>query len=100
MRLIDIDELRGCAIIRPLSHKDMGHILSCSNILIHTEIPTAYDVKHDKEIRSKTIEEFMEQIERKLLEVHPDEMRYTHTSCGIVNICRDIAEEMKAYEED
>lgn len=23
-----------------------------------------------------------------------------YTSCGIVNICRDIAEEMKAYKED
>ena len=43
-RLIDIKELQGCAIIRPMSHEDMVHINSCSNRINHNEIPTAYDI--------------------------------------------------------
>ena len=44
-RLIDIDELKGCAIIRPTTHEEMEHICACKNFLNHFEIPTAYDVE-------------------------------------------------------
>lgn len=44
-RLIDIDSLKGCAIIRPTSHESIEHIKQCGNdVLNHNDIPTAYDV--------------------------------------------------------
>lgn len=44
-RLIDIDSLKGCAIIRPTSHESIEHIKQCGNdILNHNDIPTAYNV--------------------------------------------------------
>lgn len=44
-RLVDIDSLKGCAIIRPTSHESIEHIKQCGNdILNHNDIPTAYDV--------------------------------------------------------
>lgn len=98
MRLIDIDELVGCAIIKPMSRKDMGHILSCSNILIHTEIPTAYDTKHEQEIRNKAIEEMLGQIEIRFLGVHPDKLYWGYTPSDVVDICKEIAEEMKEVD--
>lgn len=44
MRLINIDELKGCAIIRPHSREDMKAIKSCSEVIPHNEITTAYDI--------------------------------------------------------
>lgn len=44
MRLINIDELKGCAIIRPHSRADMKAIESCSEVVLHDDIPTAYDI--------------------------------------------------------
>lgn len=45
-RLIDIDNLKGCAIIRPTSHESIEHIRQCGNdVLNHNDIPTAYNVE-------------------------------------------------------
>lgn len=45
-RLIDIDSLRGCVIIRPTSHEIIEHIKQCmDDALSHDDIPTAYDVE-------------------------------------------------------
>ena len=44
-RLIDIDELKGCAIIRPTTHEEMGHVLDCKNYVCHDDIPTVYDIE-------------------------------------------------------
>lgn len=45
-RLIDIDSLKGCAIIRPTNHESIEHIKQCGDdVLNHNDIPTAYDVK-------------------------------------------------------
>lgn len=43
-RLIDIDELKGCAIIRPMTHEDFEHIDACENLVSHNDIPTAFDM--------------------------------------------------------
>lgn len=44
-RLVDIDSLKGCAIIRPTSHESIEHIKQCGNdVLNHNDIPTAYNV--------------------------------------------------------
>lgn len=40
-RLIDIDELKGCAIIRPTTHEEIEHIRACKNLISHDDIPTA-----------------------------------------------------------
>lgn len=45
MRLIDADELKGCAIIRPMTHEEFEHIHACQNLIAHNTIPTAYDVE-------------------------------------------------------
>ena len=42
--MIDIDSLKGCAIIRPTSHEDIEHIKACKCCISHDDIPTAYDV--------------------------------------------------------
>lgn len=44
MRLIDADELRGCAIIRPHNHMDFVLINKCSDQVDYDSIPTAYNV--------------------------------------------------------
>lgn len=45
-RLIDIDNLKGCAIIRPTSHESIEHIKQCGDdVLNHNDIPTAYNVE-------------------------------------------------------
>ena len=49
MRLINIDELKGCAIIRPHSREDMKVIKSCGEVILHNEITTAYDI--DNKVR-------------------------------------------------
>lgn len=44
-RLVDIDSLKGCAIIKPTSHESIEHIKQCGDdILDHNDIPTAYNV--------------------------------------------------------
>ena len=44
-RLVDIDSLKGCAIIRPTSHESIQHIKQCGDdVLNHNDIPTAYSV--------------------------------------------------------
>lgn len=44
-RLVDIDSLKGCAIIRPTSHESIERIIKCgSDVLNHNDIPTAYNV--------------------------------------------------------
>ena len=44
-RLVDIDSLKGCAIIRPTSHESIEYIKQCGNdVLNHNDIPTAYSV--------------------------------------------------------
>lgn len=42
-RLIDIDELKGCAIIRPTTHEEIEHIRACKNLISHDDIPTAME---------------------------------------------------------
>lgn len=44
MRLIDVEKLRGYAIVRPHTHEDIKAIESCSELIEHRSIPTAYDV--------------------------------------------------------
>ena len=44
-RLIDIDDLKGCAIIRPTTHEEMSHVLACKSFVAHADIPTAYDIE-------------------------------------------------------
>lgn len=44
MRLIDIENLRGCAIIRPLDSLEIKVIESFTEKIKHQDIPTAYDV--------------------------------------------------------
>lgn len=44
MRLIDIEKLRGCAIIRPLDSLEIKVIESFTDKIKHQDIPTAYDV--------------------------------------------------------
>lgn len=105
MRLIDIDKLRGCAIIRPMSHEEMSHIRSCSNILIHDEIPTAYNKEHDKKIRNKAIEEFAEAIKATLpIAVHRNcsEIDYgvNHALYGLRSRIDRIAEQIKEENID
>lgn len=44
-RLVDIDSLKGCAIIRPTNHESIEHIKQCGNdVLNHNDIPTTYNV--------------------------------------------------------
>ena len=43
MRLIDIEKLRGCAIIRPHDELEVKVIESFSDKVKHQDIPTAYD---------------------------------------------------------
>lgn len=69
-RLIDIDELNGCAIIRPKTHEDFDYIYACKNLISHNDIHTAYD-----------IEAVVEQIE----EFYPDVEHYGF-SCAITDI--------------
>lgn len=57
MRLINIDELKGCAIIRPHSRADMKAIESCSEVVLYDDIPTAYDI-------DKVIEQLKEEIKQ------------------------------------
>ena len=43
-RLINIDSLKGCAIIRPTRHETIEHIKQCGDdCLNHDDIPTAYN---------------------------------------------------------
>lgn len=44
MRLIDIEKLKGCAIVRPHTHKDIMAVESCSEKIAHKDIPTAVDI--------------------------------------------------------
>lgn len=44
MRLIDIEKLRVCAIIRPHNGVEVKVIESFSDKIKHQDIPTAYDV--------------------------------------------------------
>lgn len=45
MRLVDIDSLKGCSIIRPTSSEEIAHIEACKGWIAHKDIPTAYDVE-------------------------------------------------------
>lgn len=57
-RLIDIDNLKGCAIIRPTSHESIEHIKQCGDdVLNHNDIPTAYNVE-------KVVAELESEVER------------------------------------
>lgn len=45
-RLIDIDSLKGCAIIKPTRHETIEHIKQCwDDVLDHNDIPIAFDRK-------------------------------------------------------
>lgn len=44
-RLIDIEDLRGCVIIRPQKHSELELIKQFSDIVSHDDIPTAYNVE-------------------------------------------------------
>ena len=44
-RLINTDNLIGCAIIKPMTSEEFGHILACENKIVHDDIPTAFDVE-------------------------------------------------------
>ena len=58
MRLIDAEKLRGCAIVRPHTHEDIKAIESCSELVEHRSIPTAYDVdKVINELKRNKIED-------------------------------------------
>ena len=56
-RLIDIDELNGCAIIRPKTHEDFDYIYACKNLISHNDIHTAYDIEAVvKQIKDASVE--------------------------------------------
>lgn len=44
MRLINIEDLKGCAIVKPHTHEDIAAIESCSEKIAHKDIPTAFDI--------------------------------------------------------
>ena len=46
MRLIDIEKLRGCAIIRPRNSTEIKVIESFADKIKHQDIPTAFDLDH------------------------------------------------------
>lgn len=57
MRLIDIEKLKGCAIVRPHTHEDIMAIESCSEKIAYKDIPTAFDINNViKEIRDESFE--------------------------------------------
>lgn len=60
MRLIDIEKLRGCAIIRPHDGLEVKVIESFSDKIKHQDIPTAYDVdKVVQEIEQLRVQYFL-----------------------------------------
>lgn len=83
-RLIDIDSLKGCAIIRPTSHESIEHIKQCGNdILNHNDIPTAYDVeKVVEEIHKKHCQKC-----RNILSVPNAEEYCKSVNCDVGIIC-------------
>ncbi len=56
MRLIDIEKLKGCAIVRPHTHEDIMAIESCSEKIAHKDIPTAFDINTVMEHLNKELE--------------------------------------------
>ena len=56
MRLIDIEKLKGCAIVRPHTHEDIMAIESCSEKIAHKDIPTAFDINIVMEYLNKELE--------------------------------------------
>ena len=60
MRLIDIEKLRGCAIIRPHNGVEVKVIESFSDKVKHQDIQTAYDVdKVIQEIEQLRVQYFL-----------------------------------------
>lgn len=45
--------------------------------------------------KEKAIEKFLEKIEDRFYSTHPDERYYTYTPSSVVDICKEIAEQMK-----
>ena len=56
MRLIDIEKLKGCAIVRPHTHEDIMAVESCSEKIAHKGIPTAFDINTVMEYLNKELE--------------------------------------------
>ena len=56
MRLIDIEKLKGCAIVRPHTHEDIMAVESCSEKIAHKDIPTAFDINTVMEHLNKELE--------------------------------------------
>lgn len=46
MRLIDIEELKGCVIIKPKCRMDFVFAAQCSERIEHEDIQTAFDLKN------------------------------------------------------
>lgn len=44
MRLIDIDQLQGCIIIKPQNEYELALIHNCECKITHQDIPTAFDL--------------------------------------------------------
>ena len=40
----EIEKLKGCAIVRPHTHEDIMAIKSCSEKIVHKDIPTVFDI--------------------------------------------------------
>ena len=57
-RLIDADELKGCAIIMPTASEDMSHVLACKGLIKHDDIPTveAVPVVHGDTEKSEILD--------------------------------------------
>ena len=56
MRLIDIEKLKGCAIVRPHTHEDIIAVESCSEKIAHKDIPTTFDINTVMEYLNKELE--------------------------------------------
>ena len=55
---------------------------------------------HDKEIRTKTIDDFMKKVELKFLGVHPDELYEKYYPMDICKQIKEIAEQLKVGGEN
>lgn len=56
MRLIDIEKLKGCAIVRPHTHEDIMSVESSSEKIAHKDIQTAFDINTVMEHLKKELE--------------------------------------------
>ena len=74
MRLVDIEELKGCAIIRPTTHEEMSHVLACKDLVKHDDIPTAEAIPERK--LQEVIDRINEELDYSTLYHNKSEIMY------------------------